>query len=281
MGALRKECAPMSTKSQDVFGCRFLPEDITYTPSMTLIVGFPCREGVVIACDRATQEFTPEGARQIFLSDKFRINPHNRWACAWAGNGGSRIASRKIQIFLDAQDRRLSPESLRRELELIGDRSSDEHQREHGGQTSLSSCFIVYDHGKPDVSRGGIQIGFYELTVSFTSRCDPVIEYPKCLGDYSNPASFFGKSLFKQLIDEESSMDEIAFISGFIVVSGHKFNPSTIQGLSILICRPGDFSVIDKESVIDIYKRAEHIGKDIMDGVRQECVSFKEKRAKT
>lgn len=246
---------------------------------MSLVVGFPCNDGVVIACDCAsTARVNGCLARQKYYCDKFTLNSQTRWACAWAGSRASIIAATKMARLLDGPpgEHRLSPGELAEHLQLIGDQSFAERRQEDPNLFETASCLIAYDHGSsafPSPTR------LYELSISTTSTCTRIkTGTPKYLGDYVNPAAFFGWSLYGGMFPRRhATVDNCAFFAGFIVAAAHNFNPLTVDGLAVLVCGDRAFSVLDDALTGEIKRQSDEIGNDMWDDIRHKSESFAER----
>jgi hypothetical protein len=243
---------------------------------MSLVVGFPCCDGVVIACDLAsTARVNGSLTRQKFFCDKFVVSPAGQWSCAWAGSRTSIIAATKMGLVFgqSSAENRLSQQQLTEELQKIGDQAFRERLQEDPNLSETSACLIAYDHGPGTASS---PVGLYELSISSTSTCTRIrTGTPKYLGDYVNPAAFFGWSLYGGLfLRRHALVEDCAFLAGFIITAAHNFNPMAVDGLAVMVCTPNSFTTLDETLIDEIKQQSDEIGKGIWADLHAKSKSF-------
>jgi hypothetical protein len=159
------------------------------------------------------------------------------------------------------------------ELQKIGDQAFHERSQEDPNLSETSACLIAYDHGPGTASS---PVGLYELSISITSTCTRIrTGTPKYLGDYVNPAAFFGWSLYGGLFPRQHArVADCAFLAGFIVTAAHNFNPMAVDGLAVIVCKPNSFTTLDEALIEEIKQESDQIGKDIWANLDVKSKSF-------
>ena len=233
---------------------------------MTLVVSIPCNDGVVVACDCLTVEY-PAGdkTRQFYLTDKYLLHTEEKWACVWAGGPVSTITCKKIQRYMSSDDKRLSVNELVKQLEIIAEEAFRERKEELDGTSETSQCVVVYDHGDT--------VSLYKLHICPNSVAVHITGGPQYIGDLRNPVTFFGISSYEKIFPDRT-VDQVALFAGFNVIAAHNFNPSEINGLSVLICKPGDFRVLPPPTLEEIKRQSEQIAENIWGDIRARCSAF-------